>query len=312
MTAPKKDKASTTNPKLDARRVRIGAQPIIWSNDDFFELGGATSLEQCLSEMKAAGYAGTELGHKFPSDKTALKKVLARHELELISGWHSTYLASKDFESEKKDFLRHLDLLEAMGSKVAIAAECTGRTYSIGDRPMGRASCSGVLDREGWEKICTGLEAFAKLARDRNMKLVYHPHMGTVIETRAEIDRLLDAAKSVWLLADTGHFFFAGIEPIKMIRDYRSRIAHVHLKNVRRAVVEDAVSRRLSFRDAVKRGVFTVPGDGGIDYVPIFRVLAEERYAGWMVVEAEQDPAQAPPLEYARRARAYIKTIAGV
>ncbi|MFI5350127.1 MAG: myo-inosose-2 dehydratase [Elusimicrobiota bacterium] len=297
---------------LDARKVRIGAQPIIWSNDDFFELGESTSLEQCLSEMRAAGYAGTELGHKFPSDSKALKEVLSKHSLELISGWHSTYLASKDFEAEKKDFLRHLDLLEALGSKVAIAAECTGRTYNIPHRSMGRGSCSGMLDQAGWQRMCVGLEVFGKLARDRGMKLVYHPHMGTVVETRSEIDRLMDGVKSVWLLADTGHFFFAGIEPIKMVRDYRARIAHVHLKNVRRAVVEEAVSRRLSFRDAVKRGVFTVPGDNGIDYAPIFKILAEEKYAGWMVVEAEQDPAQAPPLEYARRARAYIKQAAGV
>ena len=144
------------------------------------------------------------------------------------------------------------------------------------------------------------------------MKLVYHPHMGTVIETRAEIDRLFDAAKSVYLLADTGHFFFAGADPLAMFRDYRARIAHVHLKNVRPAVVEEAAARSLSFRDAVKRGVFTVPGDGGIDYAPIFKILAEEKYAGWLVVEAEQDPAQAPPLEFARRARAYVKRAAGV
>ncbi|MFI5363061.1 MAG: myo-inosose-2 dehydratase [Elusimicrobiota bacterium] len=292
--------------------MRIGAQPIIWSNDDFFEFGDAVSLDQCLSEMKAAGYAGTELGHKFPSEKSALKDALARHDLELISGWHSTYLASKDLESEKKDFLRHLDLLAALGCKVAIAAECTGRTYNVADRPMGRGSCSKVLDAAGWRKVAAGLESFAALAQDRNMKLVYHPHMGTVVESRTEIDRLMDAAPSVWLLADTGHFAFAGAEPLQVFRDYRTRIAHVHLKNVRPAVVEEAVARKLSFRDAVKKGVFTVPGDGGIDYAPFFKILADEKYAGWMVVEAEQDPAQAPPLEYVRRARAYLKQAAGL
>ena len=312
MPTPRKDRASTTEPRLDAKKVRIGAQPIIWSNDDFYELGEATPLDQCLSEMKAAGYAGTELGHKFPSDKEALKEVLARHGLALISGWHSTYLASKDFESEKKDFLRHLDFLAALDSKVVIVAECTGRTYNAAERLMGRGSCSGVLEEAGWKKVCAGLETFGKLARDKGLKLVYHPHMGTVIETRAEIDRLLDAAKTVWLLADTGHFFFAGVEPLKMFRDYRARIAHVHLKNVRPAVVEEAAALRLSFCDAVKRGVFTVPGDGGIDYAPFFEILAEEKYAGWMVVEAEQDPAKAPPLEYVRRARAYLKQATGI
>src|SRR5207302_1999261 len=136
MSTPRKDKTSTIE-RLDPKRVRIGAQPIIWSNDDFFELGDDTSLDQCLGEMKAAGYAGTELGHKFPSDAGALKEVLASHGLALISGWHSTYLASKDFEAEKNDFLRHLDLLSALGCGVVIAAECTGRTYNDADKPMG-------------------------------------------------------------------------------------------------------------------------------------------------------------------------------
>lgn len=301
-----------TASRLDPASVRVGAQPIIWSNDDFSELGGETSLDQCLSEMKAAGYAGTELGHKFPSNAAALRNVLERHGLELVSGWHSAYLASRAFAEEKREFLRHLNLLAELGSRVVIVAECTGRTYHRPDVAMGRDSCVQVLDRDGWGKVFLGLETLGRLAQDKGLELAYHPHMGTVVEGRGEIDRLMDSTRSVALLADTGHLAFAGIEPLDIIRAYRSRIAHVHLKNVRPEVVREAALAKISFKDAVRRGVFTVPGDGGIDFGPIFKALAEALYGGWLVVEAEQDPAKAPPLEYARKARDYIRRTTGL
>ena len=309
---PRKNSASTTDARLGKGRVRIGAQPIIWSNDDFFDLGGAISLERCLNEMKEAGYAGAELGRKFPAAAGALKTVLQAHGLELISGWHSTYLASRDFKEEKAGFIRHLDLLAEMKCGVVIVAECTGRTYHQPAAALGRGSCDDVLDAAAWEKVFRGLDALGRLAQERGLKLVYHPHMGTVVEGRPEIDRLMDSTRLVSLLADTGHLAFAGLEPLEIFRQYRERIAHVHLKNVRPDVVREAVAKKLSFKQAVQAGVFTVPGDGGIDFAPLFAVLADANYSGWMVVEAEQDPAKAPPLEYAKAARDYIRRATGL
>lgn len=311
---PRKNSASTINgaARLDPARVRVAAQPIIWSSDDFSELGGDIPLERCLSEMKAAGYAGTELGHKFPTEPAALKNTLSGHGLALASGWHSTYLASKPLAEERRDFAAHLNKLGALGCRVAIAAECTSRTYSDPKAPLGRGSCSGVLDAAAWTRMSRGLDELAAMAEDKGLSLAYHPHMGTVVESRSEIGRLMDAARKIKLLADCGHFTFAGADPLEIFRTYASRIAHVHLKDVRLDVMERAVAKRLSFRDAVVAGVFTVPGDGGVDFAPLFDALASARYEGWLVVEAEQDPAKAPPLEYARRAREYILRSTGL
>jgi inosose dehydratase len=297
---------------LDSKNVRIAAQPIIWSNDDFHDLGGHIPLEQCLGEMREAGYVGTELGHKFPKDAAKLKPILARFGLELVSGWHSTYLAEKDFESEKRDFLAHLNFLGEMGSKVVIVAECSGRVYNDGKKKLDWEFRNEPFAPEQLKQIFTGLDEFARIAEDRGMKLVYHHHMGTGIQNLAQIDRLMNATRSVWLLGDTGHLAFAGENPELVFRKYLGRIGHVHLKNIRPDVVARARQEKMSFERAVRDGVFTVPGDRGIDYKPIFEMLSQNGYSGWMVVEAEQDPEKANPFGHARMARAYIRQTAGV
>lgn len=303
--------ASTTKPPLAGRNIKIGAQPVIWSNDDFQELGGEIPLAACLGEMKAAGYAGTELGHKFPKEPAVLARALKEHGLELVSGWHSTFLSSKPLEGELESFKVHLELLKALGSRTAIVAECAGRIYTERGAPIFGKS-KPVLDDAGWKKLASGLERLAQLAAASGMKIAYHHHMGTVVQDEREIDRLMRSTKKAGLLFDTGHLAFAGADPRKVISRYRDRVAHVHLKDVRLEVVKAARSEGLSFAAAVKRGVFTVPGDGAIDFAKIFSVLAEADYEGWMVVEAEQDPQQAPPLEYARRGREYVRKEAGL
>jgi len=298
---------------LNPKNVRIAAQPIIWSNDDFHDLGGDTPLERCLSEMREAGYAGTELGHKFPKDPVKLKPLLQPYGLQLVSGWHSTYLAARPFAAERSGFIEHLAFLKAMGSPVVIVAECSYRTYNDPSRKLAwEFSPDEPFSSEEWKNITTGLEEFAKIAEDSDMKLVYHHHMGTGIQSLRQTDRLMEHTRRVLLVGDTGHLAFAGEDPLAVFKKYQSRIGHVHLKNVRPAVVTKARTEKWSFDKAVREGVFTVPGDGGIDYKPIFEVLERADYAGWMVVEAEQDPKKAPPLEYAKRARAYIKATAGV
>lgn len=292
--------------------VQVGTQPIGWSNDDFRDLGAEITLERCLSEMREAGYSGTELGHKFPKDARVLKPILDRHKLALISAWHSSYLLSREFAEEEKSFREHLGFLKAMGCKIVIVAECTRRTYDRSTEPLHFDEGSSSLSDSEWERLARGLDELATIAREQGLEIVYHHHMGTVIQNRHEIDRLMRETRKVRLLLDTGHLSFAGVNPLEVLEAYSSRIAHVHLKDVRAAVAKRARTERFSFEKAVREGVFTVPGDGSIDYKPIFDHLKKSQYPGWLVVEAEQDPSRADPLEYAKMGRETVRNLFGV
>ena len=292
--------------------VRIGANPIIWSNDDFQDLGGDIPLENCLQEMRQAGYAGTELGHKYPRQTAQLQELLEQFDLQLVSGWHSLELLQQPFAQEERRLLQHVEFLRSMGSTVVIVAECSRRLYNQPGRALQFEGRESLLRASEWEQLCAGLEALSCLATDRGMTLVYHHHMGTVVQNRAEIDRLMQGTSSLRLLADTGHLAFAGVDPAAVFRDYAERIGHVHLKDVRQEVVQATRAESGSFDAAVRRGVFTVPGDGDIDFEPLFAQLESMRYAGWLVVEAEQDPTLAPPLLYAARGRDFLRRTLGV
>lgn len=298
-----------TRERLD---VRVGAQPINWCNDDFRDLGASISLDQCLAEMREAGYEGTELGHRFPEDPAAIVALLAQHGLRLASGWHSTFLASRPYAEEERAFDAHAARLRAAGASVVIVAECTGAIHADGSRPLRFAPGADLLDEAAWAQVHAGLDRLADRAAETGMRVAYHPHMGTVVQDRADVDRLMDRTRRLGLLLDAGHLAFAGADPLAVLRDHAPRVAHVHLKNVRPDVVEAARAGGWSFEAAVRAGVFTVPGDGGIDFRPLLDRLAEERYAGWLIVEAEQDPAKANPLEYARLARRHLREVAGV
>jgi inosose dehydratase len=292
---------------------RIGAQPINWINDDFRDLGANTSLEQCLSEMREAGYAGSELGHRFPDEPAQIKELLRRFGLSLVSGWHSTYFASRSHDDEIASFDRHLRKLRACGCDVVIVAECTHAIHSDGTKPLRFAPGLAQLSDNERDRVFAGLERAAMRAAKVGMKVAYHPHMGTVIQDRSDVDALMSSTRELSLLLDTGHLAFAGADPLEVARRYASRIVHVHAKNVRQPIVERAREERFSFERAVRAGVFTVPGDpeGAIDYAPIFSVLERAGVRGWIVVEAEQDPARASPLEYAKLGRATLRRLVG-
>ena len=305
----------TTTPIL--KGCRVGINPISWSNDDFQELGGSTSLERCLSEMHSAGYEGAELGHKFPRTASALNAVLASHGLRLASGWHSTYFAERSLASELASARGHLELLRACGATVFIAAECSHRIYNKADAPLGWTDDRPRLDDDGWTRLAKGLSDLCAECAGAGLKVAYHHHMGTVIQTGAELDRLMEAVPTLSLVLDPGHLAFAGVDPIDATLRYCGRVAHVHLKNVRPAVVERARAEKWSFRRAVVEGVFTIPGDGhpgdgSVDFPQIFACLAARDYRGWLIVEAEEDPAKAEPFAKAKRARKYVKSHAGV
>ncbi|NLL43306.1 MAG: myo-inosose-2 dehydratase [Firmicutes bacterium] len=292
--------------------VKLGIAPIAWTNDDMPELGGEISFEQCIDEMALAGYEGSEVGNKYPRDPEVLKKALEPRGLEIASAWFSSFLTTKELSETVTEFIKHRDFLHAMGAKVIVVAEQGHSIQGQMDTPL-HANKPVFTDAE-WDRLVDGLHHLGALAHEKGMQIVYHHHMGTGVQTFPEVERLMGATdpELVSLLLDTGHIAFAGGDPVKMIEKFGPRIKHVHFKDLRAEVEQAVETEQLSFLQGVKRGVFTVPGDGRIDFVPIIDGLNEIDYKGWIVVEAEQDPALAPPLEYARKARAYIKEKAGL
>jgi inosose dehydratase len=278
--------------------VRIGINPLTWTNDDMPELGGETPLETCLAEAKEAGYEGIELGNKFPREAKALRAVLEPHGLALVSGWYSGQLLERTVEQEIAAIEAHRSLLAALGSQVLIFAETARATHGDRRRPLSQRP---VLKDKEWPAFCRALGQVADHLEKTGTRLVYHHHMGTVIQTEAEIDRLMEnTPDSVGLLLDTGHLSYAGGDPVRAAERWGRRIGHVHCKDVRSKVLARVRDEDLPFLEAVLQGVFTVPGDGAVDYDAVFERLAAVDYRGWLVVEAEQDPAVAHPLTYAK------------
>ena len=288
--------------------VRLGTSPIAWSNDDLPELGGATPLETCLTEARAAGYAGIELGHKFPRAPAALAQVLAPHRLALISGWYGARLRERSAEAEIEALAPHLNLLAALKAPVLVFAEVSGSVQGRRDQPL---AVRPRMSAAEWAVFAGRLATVAAHTRARGVQLAYHHHMGTVIETADEIGRLMVATSNdVGLLLDSGHLAFAGAEPAAVAARWAGRVVHFHAKDLRPAVAEQARREHWSFLDAVVAGVFTVPGDGALDFTATLEPLAQAGYQGWLVVEAEQDPAKAPPLPYARQGCVHLRQAA--
>jgi len=288
--------------------VRLGTNPIAWSNDDLPELGGDTPLETCLREAREAGFTGIEKGNKFPTEPDALQRLLRAFGLTFVSGWHGAQLRIRSVEDEIEAMRPHFDLLSACGCEIMVFAETAGtvqgrRDVALADRPvMGEAEWAPYLDR---------LSRLGDWMAARGVRIAFHHHMGTVIERAHEIDRLMaGTSESVGLLLDTGHLTLAGGDPSAITRDWAHRINHVHAKDVRPDVMARMPAERWSFLDAVLHGVFTVPGDGGIDFAAALRPLADAGYEGWLIVEAEQDPAKAHPLTYARAGYVHLRAAA--
>jgi inosose dehydratase len=278
--------------------VRIGANPIGWSNDDMRELGGATPLETCLAEAREAGFEGMELGHKFPREAKALTAALKPFGLACVSGWYSAELLKRDAAEEMKHLRLHLDLLKAMGCNVLVFAETSNAIHGDRSKPLADRP---VLPASDWAVFGQRMTEVGDRVLAEGVRLVYHHHMGTIVESESEIDKLMAATgPSVHLLLDTGHATFGGGDPAALARRHRARISHFHAKDIRAEVMATAKAQRLSFLDAVIAGVFTVPGDGCVDYPAVLRELPG--YSGWAVVEAEQDPEKAHPLTYAKLA----------
>lgn len=285
--------------------IQIGTNPIAWSNDDLPELGGDTPLETCLAEAREAGFTGIELGNKFPRDPVALQAVLGRHGLGLVSGWYGAALRHRGAAAEIEAMRPHLDLLHACGCGVMVFAETSDTVQGRRDVPV---SGRPVMQDGEWPAFLRHLGRLGDWMAGEGVRMAFHPHIGTVVETAAEIDRMLAGTPdSVGLLLDTGHLAFAGEDPATVTRRWAHRVSHVHAKDVRPNVLAQALRERWSFLDAVVAGVFTVPGDGCLDFAAALRPVAVAGYAGWLIVEAEQDPAKAHPLTYARAGYAHLR-----
>jgi inosose dehydratase len=291
--------------------VRIGINPLSWMNDDLPSLGGDTPLETALREGKEIGYEGFELGNKFPKDGPGLKAKLDEFGLACVSGWYSGFLAEvapgqSNEEAVTQEIERckaHMTKLQFNGVDVVVYGECAGTIQGQIDTPVSKRPHFG--SEALWQGYAQRLNAFgAHLLQTYGIRLAYHHHMGAYVESPADIDKLMaltDPTK-VFLLFDTGHAYFGGAtSPVDLLKKHVDRVAHVHCKDVRTTVIAKARNEGWSFLNGVINGTFTVPGDGSIDYAAVLALLKAGGYQGWLVVEAEQDPAVAPSYQYAKK-----------
>lgn len=289
-------------------RVRLAINPLTWTNDDMPELGAETPLETCLAEARWAGFEGVELGNKFPREAAALGPILARHGLALASGWYGARLLERDVDAEWREAQPHIALLKALGCTAMVHAEVSRAVHGNRTVPLSRRP---VLSDADWDLLAPRMSSFATRLAGEGLRLAYHHHMGTLIQSESEVDRLMRMTDpSVGLLLDTGHLAFAGGDPVAAAKRHAGRIAHVHCKDLRADVLARVRAADTSFLDAVLDGVFTVPGDGMIDYPAVLAAVAAGGYQGWLVVEAEQDPKQAHPLTYACLGHANLARLA--
>jgi inosose dehydratase len=285
--------------------LRLGVSPLSWVNEVLDDLGRGTSAETCLAEAAAAGYQGVELSKIFPREPSALAGLLGHHGLRLVSGWHSGMLVDGSVADEIEAVRGHASLLKACGVDVMVYGECARMAENALDIPMSHRLRLGV---EEWAGYGERLTRFAETLQDEfGLALAYHHHLMMVAETLDEVRAVMAATgPSVGLLLDTGHAHAAGFDYATLLEEFGSRINHIHLKDVRSSVLQDVRSRDLSFNEAVRAGMFTVPGDGDVDFGPLARFLSEGTYASWLLVEAEQDPAKAPPAPTVARAHRFI------
>ena len=298
---------------MNQENVKLAIAPIGWTNDDMPELGSENTFQQTVSEMALAGFTGSEVGSKYPRDPAVLKPMLDIRGMQICNAWFSTFFANGDKAKTIDQFINHMNFLHAMGARVI---GCSEQSKSIQGTSLPVLEQKPVFTDEEWRLTAEGYNELAEIAAQKGMRVTLHHHMGTGIQTPAEIDRFMTMTNdNVGLLYDTGHIYYSeGSQQVMLdvLTQHLPRIFHVHLKDVRDSVVAEVRANSLSFLDGVKKGTFTVPGDGVIDFKPVFKILDDYGYKGWMVVEAEQDPAIANPFEYAVKARKYIRDNAGL
>lgn len=296
---------------LDKKKVFIGIAPIGWTNDDLPDLGKDVTFEQCISEMALAKYKGSEIGNKYPAKINELKKALKLRKLKIANCWCSIFLVTEPYEKVEKEFRKRCKFLKSLKARVIGVSE---QSYSIQGKDLAIFENKYIMNDSEWEKLTMGLNKLGKVAKEYGITLTFHHHMGTVVQTEEEIDCLMNNTEpdSVMLLYDTGHLAYCNEDYLLVLSKYIDRIKHVHLKDIRPNVIEWVKLNHKSFLDGVKEGTFTIPGDGVVDFQSVFKILSDNNYEGWLLVEAEQDPARANSLEYAIKARKFIKKLSGL
>ena len=285
--------------------IRFGVSPIAWINDDMPELGGDTPVERVFADAKDIGFSGVELGGKFPRDPAVLRSLLDRYGLALIGGWYSASLLTRSAEEEIAALADHLGLLQALGSEAFVIAETSNAIHGARDRPLGQ---SPRLEWDEWKRFGERLTKVADFVGRSGLRLAYHHHLGTIVEDAIELNQLLSVTgENVGLTLDTGHAALGGSDPLAVLRTAPGRVVHVHCKDIRRSVFDANVTAGRSFLDGVLAGMFTAPGDGDLRFTELMQALAGIGYSGWVVVEAEQDPAVADPRRYAELGLATLR-----
>ncbi len=289
--------------------ILYGTNPIAWSNDDDQTIGAHLSLEDCLSDCSKIGFDGIEKGHKMPSEGKALKEKLGEFGLRFVGGWHSTNLLVNDIATEIAALQNFIDMTRAAGGDHINACECSNTVHGSDTTPVNHRP---IMSDDQWARFSEGYEALSKHAHEQGVKMGYHHHMGTIIESAADIDRFMAmAGPFTRLLLDTGHCTFGGADPYEVADRYMDRVTHIHAKNIRPDIMKQVRSENLSFLEGVRRGVFTVPGDaeGCVDFSPVLKVAAKHGYSGWLVIEAEQDSAVREPFHYQNMGLKALKSI---
>ncbi|MDI2091834.1 myo-inosose-2 dehydratase [Commensalibacter oyaizuii] len=285
--------------------IKLGISPLSWVNEVLDDLGKDTTAEQCLSEIQYAGYAGVELSKIFPSDANVLTSLLNRYNLQLASGWYSGFLANRDVSQEIEAVTAHAQLLASCGSRILVYGECGHMTDDALNVQMSHRL---TLSVDQWRNYGQRLSHFAEILYERfGLKLAYHHHLMMVAQQLDEVRHLMAVTKpAVGLLLDTGHAYAAGFDYQILITEFGDRICHIHLKDVRNSIMQQVYTQGLGFNDGVRRGMFTVPGDGDVSYDALAQFVQSGQYSGWMIVEAEQDPKKANPLKMAKSAYHYV------
>ena len=300
---------------FNGRQVRPAAVPNAWSNDDLPDLGADITFEQTIDEMALAGYEGTELGSKYPTDAATLKAALEERGLQASGAWVSLFFASdaKAHEQTLEDFKAQIPFFKAVGIRDVYVAEVTNAVHQ---KPVGALANAPKFDNDQWAAMVDGLNEMGKLASEQDLRICYHHHVGTAVMDNDQVNRMMADTDPdhVWLLLDPAHSVVGNGDPLQLAKDHAKRIGHVHLKQAREPILQRFRNDDLSFWDGLREGIFTVPGDpeGMIELEPILQVLDDAGYEGWMVVEAEQDPAKANPLEYFKMAREYLRDTVGI
>ncbi|WP_158737165.1 myo-inosose-2 dehydratase [Alteribacillus sp. YIM 98480] len=293
----------------------IGVHPINWVGEDVLEHGDYYSYDQVMEEIAALGFKGTEVSRKFPNNEKELKNALDHYNLQLTTQWKSVLFSDPDqHEKEWKSYREHVDFLKRFGCKVVSTAEIGGSMLNQDPRRGQDETYVERLDDDGWKYLAEGLNKAGEICRETGMHLVYHHHAGTVVEQPEEIDRLMEMTDkdAVSLLYDTGHGYYGGNDPLQLLKKHFDRIKYIHLKDVRQDILDRARQEKYSIRQCIREGIFTVPGEGCLDFAPIITYLIENDYSGWALIEGEQDPEIYNPYEYAKRSKAFLEKLAGV